>query len=631
MFIPRIRAATSKESPPASRRRRQLQCVIDLERLESRTPLSAGLVAVVSAQDHSALVLQPDSSSPSSTAGDSGPSVWLEKSGTARESPAVPAPAAPGVFAPSPIFGPPVISNSATGHDGEHDGLSDASGLPGSSVAPVGDGPGASDGLSTFPAETDGSAFGPVPWTLYAGRTNPSLEYPAIFNDGDSFYGIHSGDNSYGINSDQGFYGPNEGAPAGEYAGSVETLTVIFVFPLGPSATALAGPFHAPFSGPGENPFLRFDDLTPSFDTSPLGAGPAIDPLSADDGSALAMPMARDLVGRVETTYSSGDPGLASVASPSSTQQIAITSLQLAAVPNLAGHAATGSSIQANGTLALQVDHASEGVGGGWMSYVVGGDWSSGGKQVDSSPEDSVTPGLEGDEGAPAAIADGSAPFTALLAGAQMPTQTTSDDLEQVAELLPPSGSSLALVATLWTVPSGSSAREQADQSLDTDQVSPTDLRMTAPATGYVIGLDQGFEQIRRQIHDKHPQFDRSWTGSERDQTEIDRQLEWGRPVVPMAAAWAFDRTSAASGKSDAGFDDEAIEALAADRTEAPGSPESSVSISDQGTAAAATSEAASLVTASTLPLVAAVSASTALSGWLWRRRKHKVHDPSER
>ena len=42
------------------------------------------------------------------------------------------------------------------------------------------------------------------------------------------------------------------------------------------------------------------------------------------------------------------------------------------------------------------------------------------------------------------------------MAGPETPVQATADDLEQVAELIPLEESSLAMVATLWTVSSDS-------------------------------------------------------------------------------------------------------------------------------------------------------------------------------
>ena len=56
----------------------------------------------------------------------------------------------------------------------------------------------------------------------------------------------------------------------------------------------------------------------------------------------------------------------------------------------------------------------------------------------------------------PASITAGEVPLSILLSGPDAPAQTGSDRLEQVAELIPLEESSLALVATLWTVSSDS-------------------------------------------------------------------------------------------------------------------------------------------------------------------------------
>ncbi len=81
MFIPRIHGAPPKQHSPASGPRRRLQYVIGLERLEIRTPLSAGFATSLGA--HTINLAAADLLSQGATTIVDGPPVWLGSAGPA--------------------------------------------------------------------------------------------------------------------------------------------------------------------------------------------------------------------------------------------------------------------------------------------------------------------------------------------------------------------------------------------------------------------------------------------------------------------------------------------------------------------------------------------------------------------
>jgi hypothetical protein len=143
-----------------------------------------------------------------------------------------------------------------------------------------------------------------------------------------------------------------------------------------------------------------------------------------------------------------------------------------------------------------------------------------------SSPEDPILP---------ASIAAGAIPLDILLSDPGMSTQGVSIGLQQFAELIPLADSSLALVATLWTVPSDARA-EPADESDPWDeQAEPVTSSASPPPWAiFLIGLDEAFERSRDACgttfsHGRRP--------SERDGAgDVDEgRLEWRCPIIPTA------------------------------------------------------------------------------------------------
>jgi hypothetical protein len=419
-------------------------------------------------------------------------------------------------------------------------------------------------------------------------------------------------------NRDNSFYLANTGM-SGTFATPSWSLNVEIVVLVGAGPMNLGGSAHPPTPGGAMDSTLRDDVSPPFFETG--NSGPAPGMFGPEGG--IASPIARDLVTRIETNGIDADITFA--APISATQTSAISSLQIMAMQVAGGRASTGTSMQSGGVLSTQVDHANEPIGGGWMSYIADGDWGSGGMQPQSVSLDDWTTGADnvGEPISLAAITAGGAPLSVLLTGPELPTQTTTADLQQVAELIPSDESSLALVATLWTVPSGIPTGAQRVQRLDTSPAWLTDAATTPSWTAYLIGLDQALEQSRRDIEQVVSPAQGRLMPIERDQLEVDRQLEWERPIMPVGTGWVSDRRETSPRDPASIVDNDTINALAADRLPTAGGPESTRP-AVAGDGAPARSEPASFVKAGTLPLLSVLSASTAIMGWLWTRRNRK-------
>jgi len=407
----------------------------------------------------------------------------------------------------------------------------------------------------------------------------------------------------------------------GPFAGPAGVLTVQIVVWVGAGPMSPGGSADAPAPG-GDMESTPRGDTSPAFFAS-QSSGPAPVMFGPAGGIALPTAIARDLVTRLENNGNDADTTFA--APISSTQTSAISSLQIMAIQVAGGRAASGTSMPSGGVLSPQVDHANEPIGGGWMSYIAGGDWGSGGMLPPSVSLDDWATAADnvGEPSSLAAITAGGAPLSVLLTGPELATQTTTDDLQQVANLIPSDESSLALVATLWTVPSDIPTGAQWVQRLDASPAWLTDAATTPSWTAYMIGLDQALEQSRRDIQQAASRAEGRLMPNERDQLELDRQLEWERPIMPGATGWVSDRRETSPLDTASVIDSDAINALAADQLQTASGPESSLpAVASQG--APAHSDPVSFVKAGTLPLVSVLSVSTAITGWLWARRNRK-------
>ncbi len=550
MFIPRIHDASPNTSPHAPGRRRPRQFVFNLERLEVRTPLSAGFGTSLATLD---AAVAPAPGRAATTIAE-GLSIGPVNDGPAPMAPAAPVDVQGDLRLDLPVFGPV--------------------------------------GLATFPGRGDELQSEAV-WAAVGASASNS-------NGASNFSIANTGMSGRFV------------APAGFL--TVEIVVSVGADPIGPGGSA-----HAPAPGgamdltqPGVMPPLFFD---------PERSGPVSGMYGPEGG--VASPIPRGLVARLETNGNDADAAFS--APMSSNQASAISQLQMMAVDVAGGLAASGKSMQGSGGLSTQINSASEPVGGGWMSYVAGGNWDSGGMQPPSSSVADWTTAADnvGETISPAAIMAGGAPLSVLLTGPESPTQTTSDDLQQVAELIPSEESSLALVATLWTVPSDIPTGAHEVQRLDATAARLDDAAATPSWMAYMIGLDQALEQSHRDLQQVVSPARGRLMPDERDLLELDRQLEWERPIIPVGAGWVSDRPETSPRDRASVVDSDAINALAADRLQTASGLESSRP-AVAGEDAPPHSEPASIVKAASLPLLSALSASTAITGWLWTRRNRK-------
>ena len=135
-----------------------------------------------------------------------------------------------------------------------------------------------------------------------------------------------------------------------------------------------------------------------------------------------------------------------------------------------------------------------------------------------------------------------------------------------------------------------------------------------------MIGVDHALEQYRRgmqQVFSTQGQL----LPNAHDQLEIDRQLRWERSIMPTAAEWVSDRQQITPGDTSSIIDSDALDALASNRLRAAGAPQAS---RPAALDAPRSSEPASTIRAGALPLISVLSASTAVTGWLWTRRNRK-------
>ena len=269
--------------------------------------------------------------------------------------------------------------------------------------------------------------------------------------------------------------------------------------------------------------------------------------------------------------------------------------------------------------LSTQMDLSTDSSGNGWMSYVATGGWVVSGAQSSVFRGD-VVPALDEtatEPSTPASITAGEVPLSILLSGPDAPAQTGSDRLEQVAELIPLEESSLALVATLWTVSSDSQTTpperdvEPAGASLE-----PGAPLASPPSwTVYVIGLNEAFEQSQRDVEQGFFSGPRRPIEGARARGALDEGLPWQGPILPASEQGSFDRVRGGS-RTESDRDEARPRARACrlrrESHDRSGRAEDAPAQSDEGQTVAVAS----------LPTISAVSAFGLIAGWLWTQRK---------
>jgi hypothetical protein len=208
---------------------------------------------------------------------------------------------------------------------------------------------------------------------------------------------------------------------------------------------------------------------------------------------------------------------------------------------------------------------------------------------------------------APGSISTGGLSLAHLLSGSEMSMLSDPDRLAQVAELFPLPESSLALAATLWTVPSDfpTSTLRWHPSAGETTNANARAGAVTSWML-FVTGVDQALEQACREIQDNTP----STPGRHHDNGNSNSQdelLEWQGPILP-AAQRGSSETKRTSSHSSRGESDGAAGQGTTPTRQAP----------------RPTSNDSQAIVLGSMPTISVVSVFTLIAGWVWRKRQQR-------
>jgi hypothetical protein len=255
----------------------------------------------------------------------------------------------------------------------------------------------------------------------------------------------------------------------------------------------------------------------------------------------------------------------------------------------------------------LQFDARSEGPTISGLSYLATGGGStlytptSAGDDVHTSDESSSEPI------SPALIIGGGVSLNVLLIGPDMSVNTEPGGVEQVAELVPLPQSSLALAATLWSVPSDFPTASGRWDASSAGKADDADARQ-APASSWVLfvtGMDQALEQTSRDIRDGILSHDGRQSANEGPPGGPDELIDWQGPILPAGQGGLPEPKSKLPRTDPGATFGEAGQGTV--RTQRNARPHS-----DDGQP----------VVLGAMPMISAVSISTLIAGWFWRKRQ---------
>ena len=255
----------------------------------------------------------------------------------------------------------------------------------------------------------------------------------------------------------------------------------------------------------------------------------------------------------------------------------------------------------------LQLDVRNEGPSTTGLSYLATGGGGSTLYSPTSAGDDVLTWDDDSTEPiSPAAITVSGVSLSLLLSDPDLTINTAPGKLDQVAELVPLPESSLALAATLWTVPSDSPS---SSVRWDASTGRPIDPEVQKAATSswilFVTGIDQALEQTSRDIrdgmfsHNPHQAADEGPAGAPNE------LIEWQGPILPGSQGGLPESKPKLPRTSRVITSDEAE--LGTLRTRHDSRPHS-----DDGQP----------VALGVMPMISAVSITTMIAGWFWRKRQ---------
>jgi hypothetical protein len=133
-------------------------------------------------------------------------------------------------------------------------------------------------------------------------------------------------------------------------------------------------------------------------------------------------------------------------------------------------------------------------------------------------------------------IVSGMIPWHSVLGSRIGLSQHASDGVEHVVDLSPlEQTSSLALVATLWTAPSGSHPSLNDRSQPGDGRNERLDTETSPPWMIYVMGLDQAFERSSQEVRQGLIAEARSAAIGGRSLRSLTDGLEWHGPIFPVS------------------------------------------------------------------------------------------------
>jgi hypothetical protein len=293
-------------------------------------------------------------------------------------------------------------------------------------------------------------------------------------------------------------------------------------------------------------------------------------------------------------------------------------------MPLFTNGSSTGlASIFSSSNASIQNGSLLETASPGWMSYVTTGGWGTSLLQSSTfhSGDDPAT-----EEGSPSTLPPQVAPapdgfLSDLLTGPDAVTLTAVDNIQQFAELVPLPGSSLALIATLWTVSSDSQTALARWNGASVSSLVPSKPAVAQPNwTGFVMGLDEALEQSGSDVRAGILSDD--WLPNEdRGSDAFGEPLEEYWPIVLLPAGEASEIVRGLARTSRGKNLDEEIPAAGGETTLAV--PAGLSIWTNPAEETAPGSEEGRLVASGTISVLS-VSASALIASRVWRKRKRQ-------
>jgi hypothetical protein len=290
------------------------------------------------------------------------------------------------------------------------------------------------------------------------------------------------------------------------------------------------------------------------------------------------------------------------------------------------GRSSGRGSSQIFADLALQMNPTGEVGGSSGLLYLATGGWTSLLDEISAMREDEI---LLVDRGpteseTTASVLDTGIPLSILLWGTDAPIPNEQGGVEQVAELIPLSESSLALAATLWTVRSDSQASAPGSELAAGADADPVISSLSPQYWAvFMTGVDRAFEQTFRDVQVDTFASDGRHRKSEEAQRGLDDRLQWQRPILPGAADELRGGKQRSTRPGHGSSDNDARTRGRPAVSHRTGDEQGEETSQAPRVAQPQDSEVQPVVLAST-PVLWVVSISSIVAGWFWGKKRER-------